>query len=76
MALTDRWEEERRAADRRAGSVAAMLYNVNRDRQKDPKGATWEDFFPQWKESSGPQTEDQMLGAMMLWARATKGRGT
>lgn len=72
VALRERWEAEQRAADHRAGQIAVMLYNVHRDRAKDPRGATWMDFFPQWKEDrGGPQTDEQMFDAMMIWARVT-----
>lgn len=71
VALTERRSEERCAADRRAGQIVAMLYNINRDQKKDPAGATWLDFYPEWNEPTGPQTEEQMLDAMMMWVRAT-----
>lgn len=51
-----------------------MIYNAHRDAKKDPKGKGWLDIFPEWKERKPPQTEDQMLAAMMLWAEATKKR--
>lgn len=49
-----------------------MLYNANRDSKKDPKGWNWLDVFPEWKPPVEPQTEDQMLEAMMMWAAATR----
>lgn len=48
-----------------------MLYNVNRDRDKDPSGTVWTDFFPEWKEQEEPQSEDKMFAAMLLWSKAT-----
>lgn len=48
-----------------------MLYNVNRDTEKDPTGARWDDFFPQ---AVREQSDDQMFDAMMMWARATAPR--
>lgn len=72
--LIRRWRDAQRAADRRAGEVAAMIYNAHRDAKKDPKGRTWIDVFPQWKEKKPVQSEDQMFAAMMMWAQATKGR--
>ncbi len=45
-ALAERHWAAERAADRRAGEIVAMLYNANRDSKKDPKGATWLDFYP------------------------------
>lgn len=74
MLLIERWRQTRRAEDRRAGEIAAMIYNAHRDGKKDPKGKTWLDVFPEWKERKPPQTDDQMLEAMKMWARATKGR--
>jgi hypothetical protein len=56
-------------ADYRAGQLMALVYNVHRDRDKDPKGATWQDFFPQ--DEPEEQTDEQMLEAMMLWAHTT-----
>jgi hypothetical protein len=56
-----------RREDQRAGEVVAMLYNINRDGKKDPKGMTWLDVFPE-NAAPKPQTEEQMLDAMMLWA--------
>lgn len=73
-ALCAQHRESVRRADRRAGEILALLYNVNRDQQKDPKGATWTDFFPEWDESAAEQSDEQMLDAMMIWARATAPR--
>lgn len=45
-----------------------MLYNLNRDTKKDPKGWDWLDVFPEHREPAVAQTEDQMFAAMMMWA--------
>lgn len=48
--------------------VAASLYNVQRTKRSDPM-LSWLDFFPDHRPVREPQTEEQMLGAMDLWAR-------
>lgn len=68
--LCDRHRMQERRADRRAGELLAMLYNINRDRTKDPSGADWLDFFPEWDEAA-VQSDEQMYEAMLLWTRAT-----
>lgn len=67
----ERYQARERRADRRAGEVVAMLYNINRDQDKDPTGARWDDFFPQVEPE---QSDEQMLDAMMTWARVTAPR--
>jgi hypothetical protein len=47
-----------------------MLYNLKRDRKRDPKGWNWLTVFPEHRPPAEPQTEDEMLAAMMMWARA------
>jgi hypothetical protein len=69
--LLDRHKDQRRADDRRAGEVAAMIYNAHRNAEKDPKGWTWEDVFPEHKKAPAPQTDEQMFGTMMMLATAT-----
>lgn len=48
-----------------------MLYNINRDSDKDPNGLEWWDFYTEWKEET-EQSEEQMLEHMKLWASTTK----
>lgn len=48
-----------------------MLYNINRDGERDPKGADWWDFFTEWKPES-VESEDAMLNAMLMWTKATE----
>ncbi len=68
--LTDRWKDEQRRKDRRSGEVVAMLYNVNRDSKKDPDGKSWMDIYPEHAAAAKrEQTEDEMLDAMMMWAK-------
>lgn len=50
-----------------------MLYNINRDSKLDPNGLDWQDFFTEWKEAPEEQTEEQMLEAMMLFAKQREG---
>lgn len=66
-ALKQRWRATERAADRRTGEILAMLYNINRDRKTDPRGATWLAFFP---EPEKIQSDDEMFSAMMVWSKA------
>lgn len=68
-ALLERRTEDRKSQDRRAGEITAMLYNAHRDVEKDPRGATWWDFFPEWADPDEPQTDEQMLNAMILWSQ-------
>lgn len=61
-------------ADRRAGEIFAILYNINRDHKEDPDGMEWQDLFPEWKEAKEPQSEDEMFNAMQMWVTTTKGQ--
>ena len=72
LKLAERHRERTRREDRRAGEIIAILYNINRDSQKDPKGLDWQDVFPEWKEEE-PQSEDEMFEAMQLWVGAPGG---
>lgn len=69
--LVERYTERVKREDRRAGGIIAMLYNINRDSEKDPDGLEWWDFYTEWKEET-EQTEEQQLHVMRLWAAATK----
>lgn len=69
--LLDRHRERQRAEDRRAGVVAAMIYNAHRNTKKDPTGWTWLNVFPEHKPPRAVQTDDQMFEAMLLWTAAT-----
>lgn len=71
--LSDRWKAAQARADRRAGEVVAMLYNINRDRKADPRGKAWDDWFPQ-EDRSEPQTDDQMFAAMKMLALMQRAR--
>jgi hypothetical protein len=60
-AEVERWKVEQRLADRRAGTIAAMLANVNRRKGGKPVG--WEDIFPD-PEKRAPKramTDDEMF---------------
>lgn len=72
MVLTDRYKERTKREDRRAGEIIAILYNINRDSIKDPKGLDWQDVFPEWKEE-GLQSEDEMFEAMQMWVGPPEG---
>lgn len=65
--LVERWKEGLQREDRRAGEVAAMIYNIHRDSKKDPKGMNWLDVFPEWKDEKPAQTEEEMFETMQLW---------
>ena len=71
--LTERYREGLKREDRRAGGIIAMLYNINRDSEKDPQGQEWFDFFTEWKEVPVEQTEDEMFQAMMLFTKQREG---
>lgn len=58
--------------DRRAGEIIAILYNINRDSRKDPKGLDWQDVFPEWREER-IQSEDEMFEAMQMWVGPPEG---
>lgn len=67
--LVERFNELQQREDRRAGEVAAMLYNANRTEETKP--IDWRDVFPQWQEEE-EQSEEEMLRVMQMWAAATK----
>lgn len=48
-----------------------MLYNLNRDTEKDPTGWTWRDVYPEWQEEPREQTEQEMFDLMMSLAKIT-----
>lgn len=50
-----------------------MLYNANRDSEKDPTGLDWTDFYPEWKPPKGEQTEEEMFEMMQLFAKSREG---
>lgn len=54
--------------DRRAGEVAAIIYNVNRDPKKT-KAVAWDDFFPRpgTKKESGEMSDDQRYQLFRAW---------
>lgn len=70
--LAKRLEMHLKLEDRRTGEVVAMLYNINRDPDKDPRGMTWIDVFPHWK-TEAEQSEEDMLETMLILAKATEG---
>lgn len=72
MLLADRHKERVKREDRRAGEVVAILYNINRDSEKDPRGMDWQDVFAEWKEERF-EDEDEMFAAMKLFAQSTEG---
>lgn len=69
--LADRHTDRQKREDRRSGEVVAMLFNVHRDQKKSPDGITWQDVYPEHQEKPVPQSDDDMLQAMKLWALAT-----
>lgn len=71
--LAERHQERVKREDRRAGEIVAMLYNANRDSEKDPSGLDWRDFFPEWKEKSTEQTEEEMFKAMLMFTKQREG---
>lgn len=71
--LVERHNEKVKREDRRAGEIVAILYNANRNVEKDPAGIEWQDVFTEWKEPEREQSEEEMLANMRLWAEATRG---
>ena len=71
--LVKRYREDLKRGDRRAGEIIAILYNINRDSQTDPKGLDWTDVFPEWKEEPEEQTEDEMFQTMMAFTKQREG---
>lgn len=71
--LVERHKDRMKRADRRAGEIVAILYNLNRDPKEDPKGIDWTDVFAEWKEEPPEQTEDEMLETMFAFAASTEG---
>lgn len=56
--------------DQRAGIVAALIANVNRDSKKRPEPYDVEDFLPRWETRvAPPPTEDvQLKDKLLAWA--------
>jgi hypothetical protein len=70
-ALQARREADDERRDRRAGTVAALLYNINRPRHAQP--LAWDDFFPTIRtfreQESGPD-----VGGWDKWAAVQNAR--
>lgn len=49
-----------------------MLYNINRDRDKDPEGKGWADFYPTHKRELPAQSDEEMFVSMQMWAAMTQ----
>lgn len=69
--LVERHKDRMKRADRRAGEIVAILYNLNRDAKEDPRGIDWQDVFPEWKEVPEEQTEEEMLEIVKAFAAST-----
>ena len=70
--MLERWRDQVKREDRRGGEIVAMLYNINRDTEKDPRGIDWQDVYTEWKEEH-EQTEEEMLQVMQMFAASTEG---
>lgn len=70
--LLDRANLERRAADRRSGEIAAMIFNAYR--KEGVEGWDWTNVFPEWREERREMTDEEMFQNMLAWSRipATK----
>lgn len=68
LRLVERHRAEERRADHRAGVLAAAMYNVQRVKRTD-HFFEWTEFFPEHTPPRPLQTDEEMLGAMMLWAK-------
>ena len=67
--MVERFRERNKREDRRAGEIVALLYNSNRDTERDQKGIDWTAVFPEWKEEQEEQTDEEMFRTMaMLFA--------
>lgn len=52
--------EKEKKENIRAGTIAAAIYEIKRDRKKRNKPYTWKDFFPDIETESKTQTSDQI----------------
>jgi hypothetical protein len=75
LLLVERHKERVKREDRRAGEMIAMFFNANRDTEKMPRGIDWTDVFPEWKEPSKEQTEEEMLEVMQALMASTQSMG-
>lgn len=57
--------------DYRSGTLAALYANAHRDTKAKPEPFRWDDFFPQHRPPVKPQTDEELLQAMELWAKAS-----
>jgi hypothetical protein len=62
--MVERFREQNKREDRRAGGIIAASYNLNRANVTDPVFDWW-DFFTEWKPPQEEQTEEEMLRTMM-----------
>jgi len=72
--LWDRHRAREKMLDRRAGTIAVAIYNVNRDTTKYPKAWDWTDVFTEHKPPPKPMTEDEMIKAMDMMVARTAHR--
>lgn len=65
--LIARWSDEQKRRDYRAGIGASATLNTIRSKETD---RVWEpaDFFPGLAREPEPQTEEDMLMSMQMWA--------
>lgn len=63
--------------DIRAGIIASIIANVNRDTKKKVKPFSPLDFVPDWEDKGEPQvqTPEQQQGIFRMLAAAMKRRG-
>lgn len=74
LLLLDRRGVRDRREDRRAGTVAAAVYNVHRDRKRHPDPLTWEDLFPEHSRPKESQSPEEMLAVATLLNAAYGGK--
>lgn len=74
VALLTRFQEQERRSDLRAGILASLFANANRDSKKHPQPfAPW-DFFPSIpKPTEHVQTMEEQMKIMAMWGAVTGG---
>lgn len=72
VALQQRYEDRQKREDYRAGLIASIVANVNRDTKHQPTPWEWTEFFPAWKEPEPArgQTSEEMHALLMAWAKS------
>lgn len=74
--LIEAWEARERREDYRAGVVACLIANSNRDRKETPRPFRVSDFFPRLAEPRPEPTDEELEARLDMLASSTGAKDT